>query len=176
MFFFPFFRNKYFKMQDIYFENDVEKIIKFLRDRKILISENPNCSKCGGICKLVIRTDTVEKQSWRCTKSKCQTYLSIRHNSFLDTYKIPLSKCVKLMYAWAMEHKVCDTALTLALSEDTVTKFFKNLRRIVNKSLDIDNVKLGGFAKVVEVDESMFAKVKHNRGKDLSRKQLWVFG
>lgn len=35
---------------------------------------------------------------------------------------------------------------------------------------------LGGEDEIVEIDESMFAKVKHYRGKDLRRKQLWVFG
>jgi hypothetical protein len=38
---------------------------------------------------------------------------------------------------------------------------------------------LGGEGVIVEIDESMFKRVKHNRGKDmhnLSAKQLWVFG
>jgi transposase-like protein len=30
--------------------------------------------------------------------------------------------------------------------------------------------------EIVEIDESMFKKVKHFRGKDLRSKQLWVFG
>ncbi|RNA00670.1 ISXO2-like domain-containing [Brachionus plicatilis] len=45
-------------------------------------------------------------------------------------------------------------------------------------SIDIDkaNLKLGGRNKIVEIDESLYAKVKHNKGKDLKRPQVWTFG
>jgi len=42
--------------------------------------------------------------------------------------------------------------------------------------LNKEDFVLGGDGKIVEIDESMFARVKHHRGKDLKRKQYWVFG
>jgi hypothetical protein len=39
-----------------------------------------------------------------------------------------------------------------------------------------NKIMLGGKGKVVEIDESLLAKVKHHRGKDLKRQQVWIFG
>ena len=37
-------------------------------------------------------------------------------------------------------------------------------------------MKLGGKGKVVEIDESLVAKIKTHRGKDLKIQQVWIFG
>jgi transposase-like protein len=52
-------------------------------------------------------------------------------------------------------------------------------RYVCTKALDKANLKLGGEDVIVEIDESMFKRVKHHRGKDmrsLAAQQLWVFG
>jgi transposase len=58
----------------------------------------------------------------------------------------------------------------------TLYSVCKSLRDICSVSLDKKNLKLGGLNSIVEIDESLFAKVKYHRGKDLKRKQVWVFG
>jgi transposase-like protein len=55
-------------------------------------------------------------------------------------------------------------------------KIFKSLRNVCTISLDKINLKLGGRNQTIQIDESLFAKVKHFVGKDLVRKQVWVFG
>jgi hypothetical protein len=49
------------------------------------------------------------------------------------------------------------------------------LRNICTIALDKIQIKLGGINHIIQIGESLFAKVKCNRGKDLLRKQVWVF-
>ena len=35
---------------------------------------------------------------------------------------------------------------------------------------------VGGEGKIVEIDESLYVKVKHWKGKDMRKEQVWVFG
>ncbi|CAF0817825.1 unnamed protein product [Brachionus calyciflorus] len=49
------------------------------------------------------------------------------------------------------------------------------MRQLCTLSLK-SNIKLEGVGHIVEIDESLYAKVKHWKGKDLCRVQVWVFG
>ncbi|CAF1143582.1 unnamed protein product, partial [Brachionus calyciflorus] len=57
-----------------------------------------------------------------------------------------------------------------------VSSVYARLRQICSLSLDKKNLTLGGHGRIVEIDESMYAKVKHWKGKDLDRERVWVFG
>ena len=50
------------------------------------------------------------------------------------------------------------------------------LRRCCSNAVDRDNIAIGGPGKIVEIDESLFTKIKHSRGKQLKIKRIWVFG
>ena len=64
----------------------------------------------------------------------------------------------------------------MKISNKTVIKYFKIFRELCIKDLNFDNLQIGGPGVIVEIDESLMAKVKHHKGKDLKRKQIWVFG
>jgi hypothetical protein len=46
------------------------------------------------------------------------------------------------------------------------------LRNICTIALNKNKIKLGGINHIIQIDESLFAKVKYNRGNDLLRKQV----
>lgn len=75
-----------------------------------------------------------------------------------------------------METKQRDIESILNCGRTTVSRYFKALRQLCTIDLDRENSMLGGQSVVVEIDESLFARVKHHKGKDLKRKQVWVFG
>ena len=150
--------------EKFFYENDLEKIINFLKFHKIIPNRGPFCLKD-------------EKQyEWRARKgtsdgfTRCDAPYSIRNDSILEGIKIPIIKIVKLIHAFAFEHKIDDVCINLAISRPTVIKIFKRLREIICLEADISNIKLGGLGEIVEIDESKFAKVKHGVGKDLKRK------
>ena len=46
-----------------------------------------------------------------------------------------------------------------------IMDLFEKLRQIWSLSIDKKNTMLGGYGKVVEIDESLYAKVKNWKGK-----------
>jgi hypothetical protein len=64
----------------------------------------------------------------------------------------------------------------LNVSRQSIIAYHQRFRYVAVTDFDRNNVKLGGPGIVVEIDESLFVKVKHHKGKDLTRPQVWVFG
>jgi hypothetical protein len=79
--------------------------------------------------------------------------------------KLPIIKC------WALELTIEKTIQYLKFENSiacrqTIGKTFKLLRNVCFIALDKQNIKLGGPNQTVQIDESLFAKVKHHVGKD----------
>jgi len=70
----------------------------------------------------------------------------------------------------------CYNSDNIKACRQTLGDFYSSLRNVCTLALDKKNLKLGGEGQIVEIDESLFARVKHKVGKDLFRKQVWVFG
>ena len=64
----------------------------------------------------------------------------------------------------------------VGVSANTIAAYKRRLRLILLTIYNKNHIKLGGEGKVVEIDESLFIKVKHNRGRDILRPKVWVFG
>ena len=121
----------------------------------------------GNDCKKVDSKKSKDFYIFRC--SKCSTSLTIRTGSILHKFKFPLPKFVKLLHYWAMRTTITDQASILELHRNTVQAFQQYLRIYLCKVFSRENIVLGGENMVVEIDESLFVRMKHGRGKDLMR-------
>ena len=123
-----------------------------------------------------MKKDNIDKVAWRCTKNNCGSSVSIRKGSFLECFNKDLHCFLKLLYHWAVKtpHKVIERELKFI--RNTITAWQQKFKLVAVIALDRNNYILGGTNVVVEIDESMFIKVKHHKGKDLGRPQVWVFG
>ncbi|CAF1014941.1 unnamed protein product [Brachionus calyciflorus] len=102
--------------------------------------------------------------------------MSYRNNTFLDFFDLSVNKLFNIIYHWSIQCSQTDIQEILKVSRPTINKVFQNLRKVCIKQLNKENIVLGGNGVVVEIDESLFVRVKHNKGKDLKRDQVWVFG
>ena len=59
--------------------------------------------------------------------------------------------------------------------KQTLTTFFQEIRLVVVNNYKRDELILGCAGMEVQIDESMFLRVKQNRRKDLKREQILVF-
>ena len=108
--------------------------------------------------------------------------------------KLSLIEIIKIIYFWAIQQEVVTITKMIEVSNKTVIAYFKILRELSIKALEKNKMMIGGDGSIVEIDESLMAKVKHWKGiferkiiepfvelfffvgRDLKRKQIWVFG
>ena len=81
-----------------------------------------------------------------------------------------------MVYHWAIKTPQKVICKELNVSRNTVIAWQQKFKLIAVKEFDRTNLTLGGKNVVIEIDESLFVKVKHHKGKDLGRPQVWVFG
>ena len=162
----------------IYEDNNKANIIKFFVANGLL-NNSAKCFKCGTSMTLKKRS-CVDCFAWRCSNMDCRTYRSVRYGSFFETNRIPLDKIVKLLFHFTTDVQVCQSEKLLGLARSTISDFQQRLRYVCGKYIERHKILLGGPGKIVEIDESMFSKIKHHRGKDMKKmskkEQLWVFG
>jgi hypothetical protein len=90
--------------------------------------------------------------------------------------RISLQNVLNLVIHWAIFTTQSVQAKMFGTNRNTVRHLQQKLRIVTNQALCKSDIILGGPGKIVEIDESLFVRAKHNRGKDLRRPQIWIFG
>lgn len=180
-----------------------EEIIAELKDKKLLVSGY----KCKGTqnkpheekTMKIVKRSCLDGYCWRC--NYCGSRKSLRVGSLFEGHRLSIIIIFKLIIHFVLQSKYQNMQAIFNCSRQFVYEFYHRLRFIALRNYDRKNVKLGGPGIIVEIDESLFMKVKrltmlgkycylfsifnilnyfqkvkHNRGKDLRRKQVWVFG
>ena len=148
-----------------------------------LFSYHP-CEKCLSKVRVTTRKrnqDGKELITLRCTNSKYQKYRSITQGSFFSLFRKPVKLIDEAIKLWALQLPIKKATEFLAMNGSDITDFFisslfKRLRNVCNASQSSKSYKLGGVGKFVEIDESLVAKAKYNKGKAMKRRQTWMFG
>ena len=146
-----------------------------------LIKETPNCTKCGKLMQLVKDNSVLNKYIYMCrsraanNKHKYKEYIT--KDSFFESSRLPLSQLVELIYFWSYESSVKQVVLYTGISNKAIIQWFQYFRDVCSWKLLSDPIVFGGQGCRVQIDESKFMKLKHNRGEPRGNTATgWVFG
>ena len=169
------------------YDNDAN-LITFLMEHGLISKQRP-CMLCGGN----MRTKKDGNQwFWICTRRvngvKCNRgKKSIRHGTIFENSKLSIQTILTLMwhYVHHMSEKQCAEYTNISDKNNTsVVKWYKFCRQVCTDWFwdPLNTPKLGGFGKIVEMDESFFpGNPKFNRGRRLGEgawqdDEKWLFG
>lgn len=101
--------------------------------------------------------------------------------TFFEGSDIPLYKFVQAALEWTKCTSQRDAATFIDITTPTINSLYKRFRLTAIHDFDIFSQVVGGPGRVVEIDESLFMKVKYGKGKDCEHKRnttekVWVFG
>ncbi|XP_071635498.1 uncharacterized protein [Temnothorax longispinosus] len=163
--------------------HDREKLINYLIEHH-LINKEIQCPKCNN--KLIIDTSNVrfrcrkthyeKNSSKKYVKKQCQFQTSAKCDTWFSKSKLSLETACRLTAYFIMlrppRHRFLCTELQL--SDHSVVDWISFCREVCIYWAEKNSTKLGGFNKIVEIDEAKIGKRKYNRGRIIEGK--WIFG
>ena len=130
-----------------------------------------SCNKKGEIMELKKRKRSKDTKNnlitWRCLA--CTSYKSIYQDSFFSLFKKPLKIVLAIIKCWSAQINIQKTVELINLTfqhdvhRNTVAMIYFRIRQLCTLDIDKKNLKLGGNGKIVEIDESLYSKVKHSK-------------
>ena len=150
-----------------------------------IIPTEGECRKCKTLISKV--TQDGNKRYWMCRQGECETKTYIRSGTVLENSNLRFDRFVNLAYSFSaqnMTYKENKKEARLppghyadnGLSDKTVNKWNQYFRWLCAQDIKKKHKKVGGRSMIVEMDESLFGKLKFGKGSAAQRRRKWVFG
>jgi transposase-like protein len=151
------------------FVSDASSAIQFFQEYEII--HNPR--KCHNGHDMVL--NLIGRERWVCKKRTCRSEKQVRNDTWLTGSKLSLPKIVHFIYCWANQYtSIAFCEKELEMSHNAIVDWNNYLREVCANSLLENPTTIGGVNDFVEIDESLFVRRKHNKGRQVS--EQWVFG
>jgi hypothetical protein len=137
------------------------------------------CEDCNGLFKEVAYKRHKDGVAFRCYKSSCNKkniYISIKKNSFFESFDLDLVSIFQVSYFWFSNQAINQIAHDFSLSKASILKINEFLRERCRQYFLANPIRLGGNGTICQIDESMFRyKQKYHTGR-APQQERWVFG
>jgi hypothetical protein len=154
--------------------SDTRNVIQLMR-RDGLLARSMKCPNCNDDM-TEAKKPCVDGLVWRCNRRSCRIMRSIRVGTFFARSHLPLGKQMLFMHLWSKGYSAALMEAEFGFSKPTIVDWSRFCRDIClwHVETDLENAKIGGPDRIVEIDKSLIVRRKYNRGRMLS--QEWVFG
>lgn len=154
------------------FKNETKALIFIIQNGLILTDRICPNNICTHHLKVVQNTSFRCNLAFQCPN--CKKYYSLFTNSLFSDSHIPLNKALYLIYLFSQKVGIKLASHETEISQQSVSKFFHNLRIICDKWTKNHMPLIGGQDDIVQIDESLWSSRKNNKGRIIE--QNWVFG
>ena len=118
---------------------DVEKQVTWLQSKGLLRPAQPAANRWT--CSTGVTSPTYR---WRCLNSSCKKSISLRSGTFFEQSRLQLWQWIVLMYWWAKEYPVTDTAEEAEVDKKTAIQIYQYCRdicswRLLNHDSPLNN-------------------------------------
>ena len=136
--------------------------LQYLQRKNLIRDDPPLCTSAR--CKdnpKQMKFSLVKNRGYCYRCMTCTTYKTWRENSFFEFFNIPIDQQLRLIYNFSMQHVQEDVLDVEQISRQTLISYNQHLRLACVADFDRDKIQFGGLGCIVEVDESLYIRVKH---------------
>lgn len=135
----------------------------YLVETGFIINDKIRCKKKGCTGKradlsLITNNSKAEGVEWNCLKKGCKGTLSARTNTWFSSSKLRTHEILSLSYYWWHEMKPKHLIHDLQFEGHTIVDWSSFCREVAIDEVITKSVPIGGRGKIVEIDESVFAR------------------